>query len=194
MTPLQQAMLMQGGGGGNSNIPLLSILSLGNQSPPAVPPLGSNLPSYAAGSGGMTVPNAVDIQRANPSLPWYRAPGIFQQPAPTPQAPAAAAPAVNSPADSINAANQWAAGMNKQAYGTSDPMLLGIAGSSGHPLWSDPRLLQDHLATLAINGDQNAATALRQMMNGNRLSGWDGEGGGMGGNPSEATNTGGIVG
>lgn len=185
MTPLQQALMTQGGGGGGGgNVPLLSILSLGNQSPPAVPPLGSNLPSYAAGSGGMTVPNAVDIQRANPSLPWYRAPGIFQQPPPPPAAPAAAAasPTVNSPGAALTAANAWGEQMNRQNFGMgSDSPALGIAASHGLPLFTDPRVIQDHLAQLAMNGDQNAAMALQQMMRGGR-----GIGGAAGGGPADA--------
>lgn len=184
MTPLQQVMLMQGGGGGNSNIPLLSILSLGNQSPPAVPPLGSNLPSYAAGSGGMTVPNAVDIQRANPSLPWYRAPGIFQQPAPPTAVPAAATPATpNSPAAALSAANAWGDQMNRQNFGLgSDSAALGVAAGHGMPLFSDPRMIQDHLAQQAMAGDQNAAMALQRLLRGGGAGFGGGGVGGMGGN------------
>jgi len=60
-----------------------------------------------------------------------------------PQAPAA--PPYQTPRAATDA---WAAQMNQTAYG-KDPAMQGLAGSAGFPLWSDPRMVQDHLAQLA---------------------------------------------
>jgi hypothetical protein len=70
---------------------------------------------------------------------------------PLPQGAAPGAPgAPGTPlVDPLTATNAWAMAQNKAAYGTDDPAKLGMLGSAGFPLMSDPRMVQDHLAQLA---------------------------------------------
>lgn len=74
---------------------------VGPQAIPAVPQRGvSAIPPLAS----LLAPNAMDLQRANPSLPWYAVPGMFGPPPAPPQAPQQSGP---SQAD-INALVQQA--------------------------------------------------------------------------------------
>jgi len=185
---LQQALLQSGGGG---NIPLLSLIQSQQaaNNKPAIPPPGSNLPSYAAGSNGMTVPNAVQIQRDNPSLPWYRAPGIFQQP-PPPPAPAAAAPAgpgANNGGGSFGAepfadARAQGMAMNQNAYHTTDPTKLGMLGTAGFPLFTGPASVQDLAAKQiqAVSDPYQQEFMRQQFLRQLMPSGANGGGGGAG--------------
>jgi hypothetical protein len=91
--------------------------------------------------------------------------------------PGAAAVPAQRPAalDVVNAAAQLA---NKNAYGTADQEKLGALASAGFPMMSDPRVIQDQLATMAQAGDQDALETFRRMMSGGWGSGWGGYFGG----------------
>jgi hypothetical protein len=117
-----------------------------------------------------------------------------QTAAPGAAAPGAPAPAFRpAPLDLVNTAAQLA---NRNAYGTDDQTHLGILASAGFPMFNDPRLIQDQLATMAQAGNRDAEDELRRMIPGFQGSaggGWGGGEGGSGGGVGEASNTGGIA-
>jgi len=94
-------------------------------------------------------------------------------PQPAPGA-AAAAGTPTIPLSPLQRASQIGDLMNRNAYGTADPQHLGQLGSAGFPLFSDPRMVQGYLGTMAQNGDEDAAEALRRMLGG--ASAWGGRG------------------
>jgi hypothetical protein len=75
MSPLALAMLGIPGGGGAGKY--------NNSTSPTFPTLDASKP---------LAPNAVELQKANPSLPWYAVPSMFQTPPPPPATAAAATP------------------------------------------------------------------------------------------------------
>ena len=49
-------------------------------------------------------------------------------------------------ANPLQATQMWGQQQNQNVYGTSDPQRLGLLGTAGFPLWSDPRMQQDFAA------------------------------------------------
>ena len=49
-------------------------------------------------------------------------------------------------ANPLQATQMWGQQQDANVYGTSDPARLGMLGSAGFPLWSDPRMQQDFAA------------------------------------------------
>jgi len=112
---------------------LLGLLDQAQQQPNAV----------GAGPSGQQPPVAGLLGNATQLLPTD--PFAAQRAAQAAQGPAPVAPPYQTPRAATDA---WAAQMNQNAYG-KDPAMQGLAGSAGFPMWSDPRMIQDHLAQLA---------------------------------------------
>jgi len=109
------------------------------------------------------------------------------------QQQAQASPAVTSATTSpftpraLDLVHTAAALANRNAYGTDNQQTLGILGGAGFPLFSDPRLIQDQLATMAQGGNRDAEDELRRMIPGFQGGGY---GGGWGGNEGGSTDEG----
>ena len=63
------------------------------------------------------------------------------------QGPAPVAPPYQTPRAATDA---WSAAQDNAVYGAGDPKTRGMQGTAGFPMWSDPRMQQDHLAQLAM--------------------------------------------
>ena len=142
---------------------------------------GNQMPSGGLSllSGGLPA-NVLSLLGPQP-LPGAAATPAIAGAAPTPAQPQL------SP---LQRANQIGALMNHNAYGTSDQEQLGRLGGFGFPMFTDPRMVQGYLGTMAQNGDDDAAEALRRMLRGG--GGW--AGGGYGGGEGGGTSGGGSGG
>jgi hypothetical protein len=129
------------------------------------------------GEPGYQYPTTVQPQAAAPAAP--------QAAAAPPQAPTYTSPYPASPA--YNAAYNTQMGLNQNVYGTTDPQKLGMLGTAGFPLYTDPRLLQDRLAQTYQAGGPDAQAAYDELMRQFARasgSGAGGEGGGVSGGGS----------
>jgi hypothetical protein len=161
---------------------LLGLLDQAQQQPNAV----------GAGPSGQQPPVAGLLGNATQLLPTD--PFAAQRAAQAAQPQAPAAPPYQTPRAATDA---WAAQMNQNAYG-KDPAMQGLAGSAGFPLWSDPRMVQDHLAQLAQGTISTPGVdpqdAQDELMRRIRGGGWGGPGGGYGGGEGGGTSGGGSGG
>ena len=85
-------------------------------------------------------------------------------------------------------------GLNQNVYGTTDTQKLGMLGTAGFPLYTDPRLMQDRLAqTYQAGGPDAQAASTNSGGCGHRASGGGGggagdlSGGGSGGHGQDAS-------
>jgi uncharacterized membrane protein YgcG len=127
------------------------------------------------GEPGYQYPTTAQPQAAAPAAPQAA-------PAP-PQAPTYTSPYPASPA--YQAAYNTQMGLNQNVYGTTDTAKLGMLGTAGFPLYTDPRLMQDRLAQTYQAGGPDAQAAYDELMRQfAQASGGGGYGGGTGGGTS----------
>ena len=170
--------------------------SLFQSNPFGAVPVAQN--ALAPVNDASAVNSIYNINTASPQGTFYGEPG-YQYPAPQvaaqaptaapqaapapPQAPTYTSPYPASPA--YQAAYNTQMGLNQNVYGTTDPQKLGMLGTAGFPLYTDPRLMQDRLAQTYQAGGPDAQAAYDELMRqfaqaSGGGSGYSGGGGGYG--------------